>query len=74
MTAPGRKKGTHTPGAEDAAQKAWCDERAQHVVNHLDAFLAPPVNDRNRDHVLRQIQNWIVKERRKIANGKASDT
>jgi hypothetical protein len=71
MPAPGKKKGTHTPGAEESAQQAWCDEKSQHVIGHLDAFLAHPVSERNRDDVLRQIQNWIVKERRKIANSMA---
>jgi hypothetical protein len=55
------------PGAEKAALDQWAQTQVDLVTSKLDEFLAPPVSAANKDNVLRGIQNWIIRERRKIA-------
>ncbi len=57
-------------GAEEAASKAWCDAAAAGIIKEMSDFLDPPVNEVNKDDVLRQVQNWIIRERKTIKTNK----
>lgn len=56
----------HVPGAAEKAQQDWCDSQAELVTRKLTDHLADPVSLKNKDEVLKQIQNWIIRERRRI--------
>jgi hypothetical protein len=72
MPAPGKVKGTYEPGAEERAQQEWCDSRADQVRAALGNLLAPPVSDKNKNEVLRQVQVYCAQERKAIAERKAA--
>lgn len=53
-------------GKEAEAHQAYCDAQAGHITAHLSAHLSPPVSPQNKNEILKQIQAWIIKERRQI--------
>lgn len=64
-------------GAGALAEQGWCDAQAKNICDHLKAHLSHPVRPENKDDVLRQVQNWIIRERREttkaIQNSRAQE-